>query len=130
MSSSSPSDPAASSDAVGSASAVELDARFSSEEYLIWKKNSPYLYDLLVSHSLEWPSLTVEWFPDRVAPEGKDYTIQRLLAGTHSNEGNSVIIIEVRLPGTEDDGEALITDQSGEEANVGGYGKSIILIPA
>lgn len=50
------------------------------EEYKVWKKNVPYLYgtlsrttpislhsstDLSVSHALEWPSLTVEWFPVR-----------------------------------------------------------------
>ncbi|OMJ27192.1 Histone acetyltransferase type B subunit 2 [Smittium culicis] len=34
------------------------------EEYKIWKKNSPFLYDLLITHALEWPSLTVQWFPD------------------------------------------------------------------
>jgi beta-galactosidase/beta-glucuronidase len=34
------------------------------EEYKIWKKNAPYLYDLVVTHALEWPSLTVQWFPD------------------------------------------------------------------
>lgn len=34
------------------------------EEYKIWKKNAPYLYDLVVTHALEWPTLTVQWFPD------------------------------------------------------------------
>lgn len=34
------------------------------EEYKTWKKNSPFLYDLLISHALEWPSLTCQWFPD------------------------------------------------------------------
>lgn len=40
------------------------------EEYKIWKKNAPYLYDLVVTHALEWPTLTVQWFPDveRYAP--------------------------------------------------------------
>jgi len=33
------------------------------EEYRIWKKNTPYLYDLLITHALEWPSLTISWFP-------------------------------------------------------------------
>lgn len=33
------------------------------EEYKIWKKNCPYLYDVLVTHGLEWPSLTVNWLP-------------------------------------------------------------------
>ncbi|KAJ1886564.1 Histone acetyltransferase type B subunit 2, partial [Kickxella alabastrina] len=30
------------------------------EEYKMWKKNSPFLYDLLVTHALEWPSLTAQ----------------------------------------------------------------------
>ena len=43
------------------------------EEYLTWKKNAPYLYprveavpiryDLILSHALEWPSLSVQWLP-------------------------------------------------------------------
>lgn len=35
------------------------------EEYRIWKKNVPFLYDLVFTHSLEWPSLTVQWFPEK-----------------------------------------------------------------
>lgn len=34
------------------------------EEYKIWKKNSPFLYDIVMTHSLYWPSLTVQWLPD------------------------------------------------------------------
>jgi hypothetical protein len=34
------------------------------EEYKIWKKNTPFLYDMVMTHSLEWPSLTVQWLPD------------------------------------------------------------------
>lgn len=34
------------------------------EEYKIWKKNTPFLYDLVMTHALEWPSLTVQWLPD------------------------------------------------------------------
>lgn len=33
------------------------------EEYKIWKKNTPYLYDTLIMKALEWPSLTVSFFP-------------------------------------------------------------------
>lgn len=29
----------------------------------MWKKNSPFLYDLVVTHALEWPSLTCQWLP-------------------------------------------------------------------
>ncbi len=34
------------------------------EEYNIWKKNTSYLYDLLVTQSLNSPSLTVDYFTD------------------------------------------------------------------
>ena len=29
------------------------------DEYKIWKKNTPFLYDLVIAHELDWPSLTV-----------------------------------------------------------------------
>lgn len=33
------------------------------DDYKIWKKNSAFLYDLIMTHALEWPSLTVQWLP-------------------------------------------------------------------
>jgi hypothetical protein len=39
------------------------DDQIINEEYKIWKKNTPFLYDLLLTHALEWPSLTVAWLP-------------------------------------------------------------------
>jgi histone-binding protein RBBP4 len=47
------------------------------EEYKIWKKNSPFLYDTLYSHALTWPSLTVQWMPNRIVPLGSnsDHTV-------------------------------------------------------
>ena len=33
------------------------------DEYKIWKKNASFLYDLVLTHALEWPSLTVQWLP-------------------------------------------------------------------
>lgn len=41
-----------------------LQEKMINEEYKVWKKNAPYLYDLVVTHALEWPSLTVQWLPD------------------------------------------------------------------
>lgn len=41
-----------------------VEERVISEEYRIWKKNTPFLYDLVMTHALEWPSLTVQWLPD------------------------------------------------------------------
>ncbi len=36
------------------------------EEYKIWKKNTPFLYDLVLTHALEWPSLTVQFLPEKI----------------------------------------------------------------
>ena len=77
----------------------ELEERLVSEEYKIWKKNTPFLYDLVVTHALEWPSLTVQWLPDRVGPPGKDYSVQKLILGTHTSEGeqNYLMLAEVQV---------------------------------
>ena len=61
-----------------------VEERIVNEEYKIWKKNTPFLYDLVMTHALEWPSLTAQWLPDVTRPEGKDYSIHRLLLGTHT----------------------------------------------
>ena len=37
-----------------------------------------------MTHALEWPSLTAQWLPDVTRPEGKDYSVHRLLLGTHT----------------------------------------------
>ena len=44
---------------------TELDEATESQ-YLTWKKNVPLLYDLVITHHLEVPSLTVSWLPGRV----------------------------------------------------------------
>ena len=77
-----------------------VEEKLINEEYKIWKKNSPFLYDLVMTHALEWPSLTVQWLPDLVKPEGKDYSVQRMILGTHTsdNEPNHLMIAEVRMP--------------------------------
>lgn len=41
-----------------------MEEKVINEEYKIWKKNTPFLYDMVMTHALEWPSLTVQWLPD------------------------------------------------------------------
>jgi hypothetical protein len=36
-------------------------------EYKTWKKNAPFLYDMILSTALEWPTLTTQWLPDKQA---------------------------------------------------------------
>lgn len=84
------------------------------EEFQIWKQNTPYLYDLLMTHALEWPSLTTQWLPsvqacsaDRASfmtdpPGEKGSTaafVHRLVMGTHtSDEQNHLLVASVRMP--------------------------------
>ena len=57
------------------------------EEYKIWKKNTPFLYDLVITHALAWPSLTVQWLPVRARslpePPGRAPTPPARVPGAH-----------------------------------------------
>ncbi|PVV03754.1 hypothetical protein BB560_001757 [Smittium megazygosporum] len=99
-----------------------LKQKLVNEEYKIWKKNSPFLYDLLITHALEWPSLTVQWFPDIESPENKDYRVQRLLLGsyTSNNEPNYLQIASVHIPREDLDLNEL--PAGNELGELGGYG--------
>lgn len=64
----------------------------------MWKKNTPFLYDLMLTHALEWPTLTIEWLPSKTV--GEKFSKQRLLAGTHTSdsEQNYLLVIDCNLP--------------------------------
>uniref|UniRef100_A0A0D3FLM7 Histone-binding protein RBBP4-like N-terminal domain-containing protein n=1 Tax=Oryza barthii TaxID=65489 RepID=A0A0D3FLM7_9ORYZ len=78
---------------------AEVEERLINEEYKIWKKNTPFLYDLVITHALEWPSLTVQWLPDRAEPAGKDHSVQKMVLGTHTsdNEPNYLMLAQVQI---------------------------------
>jgi hypothetical protein len=40
-----------------------IEEKTINEEYTIWKKNAPLLYNLVITHALERPSLTTQWLP-------------------------------------------------------------------
>jgi hypothetical protein len=40
-----------------------IEEKTINEEYKICKKNAPFLYNLVITHALEWPSLTTQWLP-------------------------------------------------------------------
>lgn len=56
--------------------ALANEERAINEEYKVWKKNTPFLYDLVVTKALEWPSLTCQWLP--VSTECAQFTVVRL----------------------------------------------------
>ncbi|KAL0335185.1 UNVERIFIED_CONTAM: WD-40 repeat-containing protein MSI1 [Sesamum radiatum] len=100
----------------------EIEERLINEEYKIWKKNTPFLYDLIFTHALEWPSLTVEWLPDREEPPGKDYSVQKMILGTHTseNEPNYLMRAQVQLPLADAENDARHYDD--DRSEFGGFG--------
>ncbi|KAH9386331.1 histone-binding protein RBBP4 [Nematocida major] len=87
------------------------------EEFKTWRKNVPYLYDMLLSHALTWPSLTVQWFPDAVRSEETETTTQRLLLSTQTSgqEEEYLQVLSVTLPDS-------VVDESVRDLDDGGYG--------
>jgi histone-binding protein RBBP4 len=69
----------------------QIEERLIAQEYRIWKKNTPFLYNFVVTHGLEWPSLTCQRLPTR-----------RTLAenGGRSGGGNNVAEQHELLIGT------------------------------
>lgn len=109
-----------------------LEERLIDAEYKIWKKNTPYLYDFVMTHSLEWPSLTCQWLPNTKSLE---HAVEHnMLLGTHTNgEQNYLMVASVNLPKDEQvvedsgDGKSPVATFSAanydEEKNeVGGFG--------
>eukprot|EP00028_Trichosphaerium_sp_Am-I-7-wt_P012531 CAMPEP_0168539314 /NCGR_PEP_ID=MMETSP0405-20121227/21752_1 /TAXON_ID=498012 /ORGANISM="Trichosphaerium sp, Strain Am-I-7 wt" /LENGTH=415 /DNA_ID=CAMNT_0008568849 /DNA_START=186 /DNA_END=1433 /DNA_ORIENTATION=- len=100
----------------------EIDEKIINEEYKVWKKNTPFLYDLVLTHALEWPTLTVEWFPDKTLDGNGSFSKQRLLIGTHTaeNEQNYIMIAEVRLP--QEESEVPMKQYDDSNGEIGGFG--------
>ncbi|KAG6813241.1 Histone acetyltransferase type B subunit 2 [Tricholoma furcatifolium] len=91
------------------------------------KKNAPYLYDVVITHALDWPSLTCQWFPDKESSPNKPYTTHRLLFGTHtSGQAQDYLqIATVQIPkreGAAYGGDKLDSnDYSDERGELGGH---------
>uniref|UniRef100_A0A8C4PMW8 RB binding protein 4, chromatin remodeling factor n=1 Tax=Equus asinus asinus TaxID=83772 RepID=A0A8C4PMW8_EQUAS len=68
-----------------------VEERVINEEYKIWKKNTPFLYDLVMTHALEWPSLTAQWLPDVTRPF---WRVQSRLASPRTSEGRLWAFLE------------------------------------
>ncbi|KAI8375997.1 NURF complex component [Radiomyces spectabilis] len=54
------------------------------EEYNTWKSTAPYLYDVLLTKTLIWPSLTCQWLPRITRENG--FARQELMVGSHTND--------------------------------------------
>ncbi|XP_020271293.1 WD-40 repeat-containing protein MSI1-like isoform X2 [Asparagus officinalis] len=84
----------------GKESKAEAEYRRIQNEYKIWRRNAPFLYDLVITHAMEGPSLTVQWLPELEEIAGKDYSVQNIIVGTNTDDGNPdyLTIARVLLP--------------------------------
>jgi len=91
------------------------------DEYRLWKKNTPFLYDTVLTHCLTWPSLTCEWLPTKHDPVGADYSNQQLILGTQTADGtdNYLLIASVKLPKDEQEVDLSKYEESAQDANKG-----------
>lgn len=90
-----------------------LEERLIDAEYKIWKKNTPFLYDFVMTHSLEWPSLTCQWLPT-MKSAGDQLSQFSLLIGTHTTgEQNYVMVASVNLPKS----DAVIDNRTSNKEN-------------
>ncbi|KAF7457731.1 histone-binding protein RBBP4 [Cryptosporidium felis] len=74
------------------------------EKYKIWKENTSLLYENIMTHVLEWPSLSVQWICDNDLSEidGSLHETSNysLLIGTHTSgtDQDYIIVLDVSLP--------------------------------
>jgi histone-binding protein RBBP4 len=63
-------------------------------------QSSPLPDDIVLTHALEWPSLTVQWLPDKKVKEGASFSTQELILGTHTSDDelNFLMVAKVVLP--------------------------------
>ncbi|XP_073270923.1 histone-binding protein MSI1-like [Primulina huaijiensis] len=76
----------------------ETEYRKINERYEIWKKHTQLLYDIVISRELEWPSLTVEWLPDRKEQPGNDYLARTMILGTYAAENGPNYLMRAEVP--------------------------------
>lgn len=70
------------------------------QKYKNWMSNRPFLYDHLLVHKLQHPTLSIQWLPDSVESETLVNVKDKLVAGTFFEDGqqNYLNIYSVILP--------------------------------
>lgn len=100
-----------------------IENKVINEEYKVWKKNAVFLYDVIYSRALEWPTLTTQWLPDVQSLPDKNFSTHRLLIGTHTSGATQdyLQIATVDLPNKPAVNPA---DYDAEKEEIGGHGAS------
>lgn len=99
----------------------EIDAEYEliQEEHRVWKKNSPYLYDVCLIHRASGNGyLTCDWLPSKT--DHKFFSSQEILLGTKSNPAlglNFLSVVKVLLPPDEMEAATEFNSDKNELAN-------------
>ncbi|KAK4501992.1 hypothetical protein PRZ48_007803 [Zasmidium cellare] len=91
------------------------------EEYKIWKKNSVFLYDVMYSRALDWPTLTTQWLPDVKEQPNKEYRSHRMLIGTHTS-GTSTDYLQIAHMNLPTPKAMKASDYDSSKSELGGHG--------
>jgi len=98
-----------------------LEERLISSEHKIWLRNSQFFYEYVVTHVMDWPSLTCQWLPGQKASSNEAMQ-HELLLGTHAatDEENYLMVATCRVPTENAKIDLCRYDDEGRE--VGGFG--------
>lgn len=82
----------------------EVEKSVIEEEYKIWRKNVPMLYDLAYTNLMKYSSPSVQWFPDVTRIDDRK-SVQRVLMTTFSNgeEKEQLLFGQISFPDTVDE---------------------------
>ncbi|KAF7457204.1 WD40-repeat-containing protein [Cryptosporidium felis] len=81
------------------ASSLNEGANPEDDIHTIWRRNCPYLYDTMLSYTLEWPTLTFDWLPNSYKSTDGSYSVHKVIYGTHTSgqDPNYLMIAEVHI---------------------------------
>lgn len=102
----------------------DVQLRLIEEEHRVWKKNTPFLYDVCIKHDLKAGGLTCQWLPPKTSIQ-EEYSAHELLMGSKvPNDGSNFLsIIRVLLP---NDSVDLTSKEFCDKTNeLGGYAANV-----
>lgn len=70
----------------------------STSQYRIWRKNAPYLYNIVYSQQLSSPSLTAQWLPENLSFPNDGYNTCKVIYGSNLESNNQIIVARVKIP--------------------------------
>ena len=107
--------------AVSEETAEMLQERLISAEHKIWKLNSPFLYDFVLTLPLGWPSLTCQWLPGQTALSSEAVQ-HELLLGTHTTAGEPNYLMVATCTVPTENAQIDMREYDDETKEVGGFG--------